>query len=160
MTVEKIYWDSACFLSHFHAEVGQVEKCDGVLQRAERGEVLIVTSALTLAEVLWMRGEPRLQKEKAELVQKFFRRSYIRVYNVSRKLAEAAQIIVWDNRIKPKDAIHVATAIHLGADALETFDAKLIGRSGQVGNPLLLIREPQPAAQGRLPLAGSAEHPT
>lgn len=160
MTVERIYWDSACFLSHFHAEVGQTEKCDGVLQRAERGEVIIVTSALTLAEVLWMRGEPRLQKEKAELVQRFFRRSYIRVYNVSRKLAEAAQTLVWDNGIKPKDAIHVATAIHLSADALETFDGKLIGKSGTVGAPLLPIREPQAAAQGRFALAGSAEEST
>jgi len=155
MTVEKIYWDSACFLSHFHAEEGKAGKCDGVLDRAERGEVLIVTSALTLAEVLWMRGEPRIPQKKAELVQKFFRRSYIRVYNVSRKLAESAQTLVWENSIKPKDAIHVATALHLGADALETFDRDLIGKSGTVGTPLLLIREPSAAAQGRLPLAGS-----
>lgn len=160
MSVEKIYWDSDCFLGHFQADGGKAEKCDGVLQRAERGEVLIVTSALTLAEVLWMRGGPRLSKEKAELVQKFFRRSYIRVYNVSRKISEAAQILVWDNSIKPKDAIHVATAIHLKADALETFDRELIGKSGKVGSPLLLIREPQAAAQGRLNLgrpAGNAE---
>ena len=160
MTVEKIYWDSACFLSHFHAEVGKAEKCDGVLQRAERGEVLIITSALTLAEVLWMRGGPRLPKDKAELVQKFFRRSYIRIYNVSRKLAESAQTLVWDSNIKPKDAIHVATAIHLGADALETFDKGLISKSGSVGLPLLLIREPQAAAQGRFPLSGSADDAT
>ena len=160
MTIEKIYWDSACFLSHFNAEVGQTEKCDGVLERAERGEVLIVTSALTLAEVLWMRGEQKLPREKAELVQRFFRRSYIRVYNVSRKLAEAAQSLVWDNSIKPKDAIHVATAIHLGADALETFDKNLLSKSGTVGKPLLLIREPQAAAQGRFLLAGSAEEAT
>ena len=152
MTVEIIYWDSDCFLGHFQAEAGKAEKCDGVLQRAERGEVLIVTSTLTLAEVLWMRGGPRLSREKAELVQKFFRRSYIRVYNVSRKLAEAAQVLVWDNSIKPKDAIHVATAIHLRAEALETFDIDLIGKSGTVGKPLLLIREPQSAAQGRFQL--------
>lgn len=124
------------------------------MQRAERGEVLIVTSALTLAEVLWMRGGPRLPKDKAELVQRFFRRSYIRVYNVSRKISEAAQVHVWDNGIKPKDAIHVATAVHLGADALETFDKHLIGRNGTVGKPLLLIRCPQAASQGRLDLAG------
>jgi predicted nucleic acid-binding protein len=160
MTVEKIYWDSDCFLGHFHAEKGKAEKCDGVLQRAERGEVLIVTSALTLAEVLWMRGGPRLPKDKAELVQKFFRRSYMRVYNVSRKISEAAQIHVWDDSIKPKDAIHVATAVHLGADALETFDKHLIGKSGTVGKPLLLIREPQAAAQGRLDLAGPKQDTT
>lgn len=153
MSVEKIYWDSNCFLAHFKAEDVKAEKCDGVIQKAERGEVLIVTSALTLAEVLWMRGGPRLSKDKAELVQKFFRRSYIRVYNVTRKIAESAQVLVWDNSIKPKDAIHVSTALHLSVDALETFDDKLIGKSGCVGDPLLLIREPEAAKQGRFNLA-------
>lgn len=157
MSVEKIYWDSDCFLGHFKAEDGKAEKCDGVIKRAERGEVLIVTSALTLAEVLWMRGGPRLAKDKAELVQRFFRRSFIRVYNVTRKLSESAQVLVWDSDIKPKDAIHVATAIHLGVSALETFDENLIKKSGTVGNPLLLIREPQASAQGRLNLA-APEH--
>lgn len=152
MTVEKIYWDSDCLLGWFQNEIGKVEKCEGTLQKAEKAEVLIVTSALTIAEVLWMRGAPKLSKDKAEILQKFFRRSYIRIYNVSRKIAEAAQYIVWDNSIKPKDAIHVATAIHLQADALETFDQRLIKKSGTVGNPLLLIREPQPAKQGRLTL--------
>lgn len=153
MSVEKIYWDSDCFLGHFRAEPGKAEKCDGVLQRAQRGEVLIVTSALTLAEVLWMRGGPRLAADKALIVRKFFRRTFIRVYNVSRKISESAQVLVWDHDIKPKDAIHVATAIHLNVNALETFDNGLIGKSGSVGDPLLLIREPQAAAQGRLPLA-------
>ena len=160
MTVEKIYWDSDCFLAHFQSEKGKVEKCDGVLQRAGRGEVLIVTSALTLAEVLWMRDAPRLPREKAELVQKFFRRSIIRIYNVSRKIAESAQVYVWDNDIRSKDAIHVATAVHLGANALETFDAKLIAKSGVLGNPLLLIREPEEPIQGRLHLARPAEDTT
>lgn len=78
-----------------------MEKCDGVLQRAERGEVLVVTSALTLAEVLWMRGGPRLPQDKALIVRRFFRKSFIRVYNVSRKHSESAQDIVWDHDIKP-----------------------------------------------------------
>lgn len=155
MSVEKIYWDSDCFLSYLQAEKIKVDKCEGVIQRAERGEVLIVTSALTLAEVLWMRGAPRLSKDKALLVQRFFRRSFIRVYNVTRKLSESAQVLVWDHNIKPKDAIHVATAIHLNVSALETFDEKLIANSGTVGKPLLLIREPQATAQGRLDLRAS-----
>ena len=152
MSVEKIYWDSDCFLGHFEAEVGKAEKCDGVLQRARRGEVLVVTSALTLAEVLWMRRGPRLTVEKSRIVRRFFRNSFIRVYNVSRKVAESAQVLVWDHDIKPKDAIHVATALHLSVDALETFDAGLIGKGGDIGEPLLLIREPQAAIQGRLDL--------
>lgn len=155
MTAEKIYWDSDCFLGHFQAESGKAEKCDGVIQRAERGGALIVTSALTIAEVLWMRGAPRLTNEKAELVRKFFRRSYIRVCNLDRKNAEAAQGLVWNYEIKPKDAIHVATAIALKVDALETFDQALIGKNGAVGDPPLLIREPEAAAQGRLNLDAS-----
>ena len=152
MTVEKIYWDSDCFLGYLQAEVGKVEKCDGVLERAERGEVLIVTSALTIAEVLWMRGAPRLTKDKASTVQKFFRKSYIRVVNVTRKISEAAQVYVWDNDIRPKDAIHVATAVAFCCDSLETFDSGLIAKSGKVGTPLLLIRQPQASAQARMPL--------
>lgn len=152
MTVEKIYWDSDCFLGHFQAEIGKADKCDGVLERAERGDVLIITSALTIAEVLWMRKSPKLPHDKAITVQKFFRRSYIRVVNVTRKIAESAQILVWENDIRPKDAIHVATAISYGSFALETFDAGLISKSGKVGNPLLLIREPEAAAQARMPL--------
>ena len=152
MTVAKIYWDSDCFLAYFQAELGKVEKCEGILEKAERGDVLIVTSTLTIAEVLWMRGAPRLTKDKATTVQKFFRKSYIRVVNVDRKIAESAQFHVWDNDVRPKDAIHVATAISYGCEALETFDVGLIGKSGKVGSPLLLIREPQAAAHGRVPL--------
>ena len=150
MTVERIYWDSDVFLGWFQNEAGKVERCEGVIQRAERGEVLIVTSTLTLAEVLWMRNQPCLSKDKADLVQKFFRRSYIRVYNVTRKIAENTQSVVWDNGIKPKDAIHVSTAINLKVDALETFDEGLLKKSGQVGEPLLKIRQPEPPVQGSL----------
>jgi len=154
MSVEKIYWDSDCFLGHLKAEDGKAEKCDGALRRAERGEVLIITSAFTLAEVLWMRGGPRLTRDKALVVRKFFRKTFIRVYNVSRKISESAQDLVWDHDIKPKDAIHVATALHLGVDAFETFDAKLIRKSGSIGDPPLVIREPRAAAQGRLNISG------
>ena len=150
--MEKFYWDSNCFLGHLNDEEGKAERCAGVLERSERGEVLMVTSALTLAEVLWLRGKPRLPVEQAEVVKRFFLRSYIRVHNLSRKIAEAAQSYVWEHDIKAKDAIHVATAIHIGVDALETFDKKLIGKSGSIGTPLLLIRQPEESAQGRLDL--------
>lgn len=160
MTIEKIYWDSDAFLGWLQEESGKVEKCDGVIQRAERGDVLIVTSALTLAEVLWMRGGPRIAKEKADLVQRFFRRSYIRVYNVTRRISESAQTLVWDHGIKPKDALHVATALHLEASALETFDDDLIGKSGTVGQPLLLIRRPEAAKQARMNLVRPPEDTT
>lgn len=132
------------------AEPSKANLCAGTLKRAEAGEVLILTSALTLAEVLWMRGAPPVTEDKADLVRKFFRRSHIRLRNVTRVIAENAQDLVWVHGIKPKDAIHVATAIDAGAIALETFDGDLLKKSGTVGTPALLIRKPIAAAQKEL----------
>lgn len=112
--------------------------------------MLIVTSALTLAEVLWLRGAPPIPQNKADLVRKFFRRSYIRVRNVTRAVSEAAQDLVWNQGIRPKDAIHVATALDAKVAALETFDEKLLTKSGALGNPGLVIRKPIPPTQPRL----------
>lgn len=144
MTVELIYWDSDAFLGWLQAEKGKVELCQGTIERGEGGDVFIVTSALTLAEVLWLRGAPRIPKGKAETLGRFFRRSFIKVRPVTRSIAEAAQDVVWNHNIKPKDAIHVATALDAKIAILETFDENLLAKSGTVGNPVLTIRKPIP----------------
>jgi predicted nucleic acid-binding protein len=123
-----------------------------MIRRAERGEILIITSALTLAECLWLRGQPKVAPEKSTIIQNFFKRSYIRVVNVTRRIGEDAQTLVWDHSIKPKDAIHVATAVFHKVEALETFDASLIKKDGRVGETRLSIRQPEPPAQGDLDL--------
>jgi predicted nucleic acid-binding protein len=58
--------------------------------------------------------------------------------------------LVWNHGIRPKDAIHVATALDAGALALETFDDGLLKKSGQVGVSPLVIRKPLPPAQSEL----------
>lgn len=148
MPVEPIYWDSDAFLGWLQAEPGKVELCEGTLKRGNLGEVVIFTSALTIAEVLWMRGAPMIAQDKAELLRKFFRRSYFRIRNVTRAVSENAQELVWTQNIRPKDAIHVATALDAGCTALETFDEGLIAKSGLVGTPPMIIRPPLPPAQG------------
>jgi predicted nucleic acid-binding protein len=150
MSIDKIYWDSDAFLGWFQNEPIKVELCSGTLKRAEEGEVVIFTSALTIAEVLWLRGAPKVPKEKSDLVRKFFRRSYFRIRNVTRRIAEDAQDLVWMEGIRPKDAIHVATAMDVAAIALETFDENLITNTGRIGSPPLEIRKPIASAQGTL----------
>jgi predicted nucleic acid-binding protein len=149
MTPEIIYWDSDAFLGWLQNEQGKANLCRATFERAEKGEVILVTSALTIAEVLWTRNGPKLSKDKATLVRRFFRRSYIRVRAVTRSISESAQDVVWDHGIRPKDAIHVATALDAKVLVLETFDAGLISKSGTVG---LTIRTPQPTNQGSLDL--------
>ena len=50
----------------------------------------------------------------------------------------------WENNIPPKDAIHVATALKVKVDVMETYDEDdLIKHSGKVGSPPLIIEEPK-----------------
>jgi hypothetical protein len=64
------------------------------------------------------------------------------LYELDRSIAEASQDVVWDYGVKPKDAVHVATAIDADAHCLETFDGPLRAKSGTIGIPPLAIHEP------------------
>lgn len=149
MSAEIIYWDSDAFLGWLQNEQGKEHLCRATFERAEKGELILVTSALTIAEVLWTRNSPKITNERATLVRRFFRRSYIRIRAVTRGISETAQDVVWDHDIRPKDAIHVATALDAKISILETFDKGLIGKSGACG---LTVRTPQPSRQGTLDL--------
>lgn len=153
MKPDLIYWDSCAFLGWLQAEPDKMDLCSGTLDRAKAGEVGIITSALTLTEVLWTKGGPKLPEDKADTLRKFFRHSYIRLHNVTRGVAERAQDVVWNHNVKPKDAIHVATALELGVPTLETFDDGVLKLHGLIGTPPLVVRKPIAAKQGSLPFA-------
>jgi len=152
LAIELIYWDSDAFLGWLQSEPGKVELCEGTLERAKEGEVLILTSTLTITEVLWKKNSPQITQDKSDLVRRFFRRSCMRLRNVTRSVAESAQDLVWQNGIRPKDAIHVATALDAKVFALETFDADLLKKTETIGSPTLIIRKPIPPAQPKLRL--------
>jgi predicted nucleic acid-binding protein len=139
--MDNIYWDSDCFLRLLQEEAG-AEQCEQVLQDAQDGKIQIITSALTLAEVLAMKKRNPIPKEKQESVSKFFMNEYILVRNVTRKAAERARELVWNHDIDPKDAIHVATALEEKLSMMHTFDKNLIAKSNTVGSPRLIISEP------------------
>ncbi len=145
----KRYWDSCAFLAWLQNEAEHADACNDTLEAAKTSGFIIMTSALTLTETLWLRGGPKLGEDKARILNRFFRRSFLRVVNVDRAVAEAAQRLVWHDDVKPKDAIHVATALRYQCTLLETFDAALIARTGLYG---LTIRAPKRRAQGSLDL--------
>jgi predicted nucleic acid-binding protein len=151
LSQELRYWDSACFLAYFLEEAGRADACEAVLEEAEKGKILIVTSALTIAEVLAIRGKkqlPPIAQMKKKVID-FFKNEYIAVQNVTREVAELARDLVWDKKIKPKDAVHVASALAAGCPILETYDGPLTKKGGKVG---IIIREPPPRANPQLPL--------
>lgn len=150
MPKQRRYWDSDIFLTVFNKEKSKYEDCLGVLQRFENDELQLVTSAFTLTEVLYIKGGSKVTKEKSEKICRFFEHPNIVVVNVDRYIAEYARTLVWDHSVRPQDAIHLASAVVGKVPILDTFDTKLIGLSGQLGNPALEIVKPNLSYQAEL----------
>lgn len=140
------YWDSCVILGWLKEEPDKISDCAAGIQQAEAGNLMIVTSAFTLAEVLRIKGEDPIPAADRDKVRRFFESDYIALYDVDRTIAERAQEVVWDYGVKPKDAVHVATALetsrNMPIEQLDTFDGELIGLSGEIGNPSLTIGRP------------------
>ena len=66
--------------------------------------------------------------------------------NVDRQTAELARELIWKNRLKPRDAIYVATALQARLGILDTFDKELIGLDEKLGSPLRRIGMPHERA--------------
>src|SRR5437764_1901065 len=126
MKRQQRYWDSNIFLAVLEDDPLQAPKCKGVLAAIGRKEVTIVTSALTIAEVLYLKGHPKITREKSQKISKFFESDTIVLINVDRKIAEMAREYIWDFGIHPKDAIHIASAIQARIGFFDTFDVKLL----------------------------------
>jgi predicted nucleic acid-binding protein len=145
------YWDAATFLGWLSDEPDKVPDCKPVVEAAEAGRITLVTSAVTIVEVFWLKGHRKVEASHARKIEAFFRHSWIVVREVDRFVAEAARELLWSKNVKPKDAIHLATALRQDVtfDQFDTFDGDLIKLSGKLGHPPLTIGRPN--VPGRLP---------
>ena len=142
------YWDSCNFISLIaEDEAERAEICQRILEDAEAGRVVIVTSTLTIAEVIRMRGSPMLTEDEEATISNFFLHRYILMYDVTRIIAENARKLAREHGIRPNDAIHLATALLSDADVFETWNTNDFGR---VQGIPIEIRTP--TWQGNLPL--------
>lgn len=159
MVIERRYWDSACFLAVLGNEPGRVQVCEPILRAAAKRtvDVEIVTSAFTITEVLYPKGGSPLPPALRATVARFFRHPGIILVNVDRDIAESAQEFFWDHKVRPKDAIHVASAVAAKVPVLETYDDKLLKLSGKIGDGSLVIREPVPIIAATPPQSAVAK---
>jgi len=146
MKLERRYWDSGCFLAILNREPGRFETCAAILKAAELRKLEIVTSAFTITEVLYPKNGEKLAPEKRHTVRQYLRRPGIVLVDCDREVAESAQDYVWDFNVRPKDAIHIASAVYANAPVMEAYDGGLLKLSEKVGgDPLLIIRKPETA---------------
>lgn len=151
--MRKVYCDADVFIGWFNREQDRVEACRGLVDASEKGDVQIITSALTLTEVIKIKGKQPLPQSKEETIKGFFEQEFVSIVNVDRRTAEFARDLIWRYpHLNPKDSIHVATAsMTEDVDVLYTFDDDLLRLDGQLGEPPLRISIPDIPSQLSIP---------
>lgn len=133
MPSRRIYWDANCFLSYINGEADRLPMLDALFGEARRGEIVIVTSMVSLTEVAYEASE----KESRRLSQSveaspdalFDDRSVVRVVEYHQFVARDARRLVrqalaegW--RLQPMDAIHLAAALDARAEEVHTYEGQ------------------------------------
>jgi predicted nucleic acid-binding protein len=121
---KRIYWDSVVFIDFLQQTKWRIDSIGPMAEEARRGDLIIVTSALTLAEVVSLKDLGLLDLHTEQLIVDFFESEFIEVRNVDRFIAEKARWIIREFKINAPDAIHVATAILEKVAVLFTYDFK------------------------------------
>ena len=119
-------WDTCVFLSWIKSEPRHPSETSGiqaVAKQIEAGEIILITSALTRAEIF----QGRLSRAEKEKLSRFLRRSNVYTLALDDRVADLVSEIrefycSTDFELLTPDAIHVATAIHYNADEFQTFD--------------------------------------
>jgi predicted nucleic acid-binding protein len=136
------YVDSDVFLGWLKKEPDKVDECRTVIRGAEEGRVKLVTSSLTLVEVIKLERGREIPESAQQAVTDFFKHEWIIVRNLDFRVAAYARELIWKHNFMPKDSVHVATAVIERIPRLDTFDGELIRRSGEIGDPPLIIGRP------------------
>ncbi|WP_299440621.1 type II toxin-antitoxin system VapC family toxin [uncultured Rhodospira sp.] len=164
MAEKRIYWDSCCFISLIQQEDGRFPICRSIYTAAEKGDLVIVTSTLTLSEVCKVRcedGKTReyFQEQHDHLLDRFWDNDFFDIIDLSPSIATHARNLFRRHpKIKkPNDAIHLATALFSNCDEMHTFDGNdLLGLSGTFrrrDGEALVIGPPQPLQHDLVTLA-------
>lgn len=147
MAAQDRYWDTGPFLAWLRKETYRLGDVEPVIRAAEAGQIRLVTSAVTLVEVVKLdrKNAPiEVPPEDADTIRRYFLNSYIHVRTFDRPTATLARGLIWDYGLTTRDAMHLATAIRSRVTLLETFDGDdLIPLSGRVGDPPIEIRTPR-----------------
>jgi predicted nucleic acid-binding protein len=125
-------WDANVILSFLS---GRDDCTMDIVNHAESGNLIIVTSSLAEVEVAYVDGIP----EDLQAIETFFAQPYVRVAPVDKRIRNEARDLVRRYRISGNDAIYVATAIVYGITIFETKDEKIRQR---VTDQRLIVRAP------------------
>lgn len=143
---DKVYWDSSTYLDYLTGTHPLHDIMHMVIEDWRNGLVTLVTSALTIAEVYFVRINGRVDRNRDADIDALFDpppEMRLVVVETSRLTAYSARDLARDHAIAARDAIHVASAIEAHCPVMHTNDSRLWDKSGAVGgDPLLRIEPP------------------
>jgi len=124
------YWDSCIFI---HLIAGNEPNGGTTLKTLAKhntdGKLILATSTYTLAEVVKSKQcQVQLSATDKLKIENVFKRQTIRLYEVTRTIAERARELIWIASVKPADAIHLATAEEAEVIRFDTYDDRLIAK--------------------------------
>jgi predicted nucleic acid-binding protein len=138
MAKAKLYcWDSSVFIKLFNDEPG-ADDVQHFLDEAENEEVVIIVSSIVPVEVLKLKGQKPIAQKDQNKIREFFQKDYFRWVDLSKKVGEIAQDLIWNHNLWPKDAIHLASAIEfetlskLKLDAIHSYDDDFLKLNGKL----------------------------
>ena len=142
----RVYWDTNCFLGWFQQEPGKRDALRELLNEAEAGELVIVTSALAITECAGLPTVRKINDDASRKMLAFFEHEYIALRAVERTIAEKAHNLTRLLAIKHADAIHVATAMTANVEVPQTWDEGILKHTGSALIGLRIERPQDPSA--------------
>lgn len=124
------YLDACAVLAYLNDEPGRADNLAALFEEAERGDIRLVTSTITLAEVAHFEGSDDMSDSDvdARIDALLADRRIITFVECTEDVARGARQYVRPagdqaQRLKPADAIHLSSAIAAGVDYFLTYDS-------------------------------------
>lgn len=125
-------FDSSIFIGGLNEEiVNKIKRrvvLDYLWERAKAGEMKVFISSFLLAETFKKRHTPKLDTGKYDEFLEFINEDFVQVIEVDREIGLHAHELCRRfaaNSLMPGDAVHVASAIRAGCDALLAWNGPL-----------------------------------
>jgi predicted nucleic acid-binding protein len=110
-----------------------------VTRRAEKGDLILVTSVFTMAEVAQV-DESADAETQEKMILDFFENDFIYVVAFDESICKSARQIIRSTKMKGKDAVHVATALSVPhVSSMHTYDTELLRKARKLVNSKLPI---------------------
>ena len=151
---KRIYWDSCTFIGLINQEPGRANDCTAVWEAAKKGDFLIYTSFFTFAEVFKVKCDSPakpLSETADKKIEQLLRQTWVKPMIVDERIGVAARRLMRRHPEckKPSDGVHLATALALSVDEMQTYDTSdLLKLDGKIncanGKPLKICRPSVP----------------